>query len=301
MCRFNFILIEDESAECTEELLKREEYQKVYDNLCGYRAYQKGYCNCDSFVGSLYSKKGMNYQDTLATCRKEKLERLYQLKNIMSQPGYMERKAKFLQIRLELNNELSTFSEPIIDYEIQRTNSIQNEYSGEAVNNQMEKLYKEISNMLMSLETQPDYVKKREDYADFLCENELLNESASYCLTQEEENDLYSHSIPLSELFGIKENLKSEETEVIELPNESSVIDEVIARTENDTFAKYRDEYESYFKLFSEIIKYVPSFMLCTIWNEPNELKTVKTVGIDSLIIDDLAFLKYDEMICIMK
>ncbi|MDD3174458.1 MAG: hypothetical protein PHF63_12510 [Herbinix sp.] len=63
MCRFNFIMIKDESA---EELLKHEEYEKFYDDLCGYRAYQKGYCNCGSFVGSLIDKKGMKYSDAIA-------------------------------------------------------------------------------------------------------------------------------------------------------------------------------------------------------------------------------------------
>ncbi|MDD3174459.1 MAG: hypothetical protein PHF63_12515 [Herbinix sp.] len=86
-----------------------------------------------------------------------------------------------------------------------------------------------------------------------------------------------------------------------ELPNESSVIGEVIARTEKETYVKNLAEYNSYYKLFCDIIKYVPSFIFCTIWSEPNELKNVKTIGINSLLIDDLAFLDYDEMICITK
>lgn len=298
MCRFNYIMIKDEIA---EELLKQEEYYKVYDDLCGYRAYRKGYCNCDSFVGSLIDRKGMKYSDAIETCRKEKLERLYQVRNIMNQPGYKERKERYLQIRMKLTDELNSFSEYITAYEMQQTDLIQKEYSGEAFNNQMKKLYKNINSMITSLETQPDYLKKREAYADFLHENEVLEESTRYYLTKEEEDNLYSHSIPLSELLGLEDKLKLEKIEKIELPDESCVIDKVIARTEKDKFEQNLVEYNSYHKLFSDIIKYVPSFMFCTIWSEPNDLKNVKTVGIDSLLIDDLAFMDYDEMLCITK
>jgi hypothetical protein len=151
MCRFNYIMIKDE---CADELLKQEKYSKTYDDLCGYWAYERGCCNCGSFVGSLINRKGMTYHDAIETNRKEKLERLYEIKNIMTQHGYKERKEKFLQMRMELSEELDSFSEHIKNYEEQQTDSIYNEYSDEAFNNQMDKLHKEISDMLISLETQ---------------------------------------------------------------------------------------------------------------------------------------------------
>jgi hypothetical protein len=41
--------------------------------------------------------------------------------------------------------------------------------------------------------------------------------------------------------------------------------------------------------------------MFATIWVETKLLKSVKTVGIEALKIDDLAFLDYDETICITR
>lgn len=291
-------MIKDDSA---EGLLKQEEYLKIYDDLQGYRVYQKGYCNCGSFVGSLTDKKGMNYRDALAICKKEKIERLYQIKNVMNQPGYKEEKENFLQMRTKLSDGLSIDSEYIGDYERQQTEAIDKKYSGDELNAQMKKLYQEISNLLAAQELQPEFQKKREEYNRFLHENEWMNESFGYFLTEEEEKEAFDPGIPLSELLGIKEEQNSEEVKIISIEKESSVIDEVIAMAEKDMSTDNLDEFKTYYGLFTNLLKEVESFRFGTIWSEPNEFKKIKTVGINRLIIDDLAFLEFDEMIDIKR
>lgn len=298
MCRFNLIMIKDDSA---EETLKQEDYLKSYDNLYGYRAYQKGCCNCGSFVGSLTDNKGMEYNEVLALRKQEKIERLYQIKNVMNQPGYEAEKENFLQRRIKLSDELGAHSEYIGDYERKQTEIIQKLYSGDELNTQMEKLYREIGSLFAAQENQPEFQKKREEYNNFLQENEWMNESFCYFLSEEEEKEAFDPGIPLSELLGIKEELNSEEVKIISLEKESSVIDEVIAKAEKDTFTDNLDEFNTYYGLFLDLLKEVDSFRFATIWSEPNELKNVRTVGIDHLIIDDLAFLEFDEMIEIQR
>ncbi|MGB4658160.1 MAG: hypothetical protein WBI07_03145, partial [Mobilitalea sp.] len=256
MCRFNLIMIRDDSA---EEMLKQEDYLKCYDNLYGDRAYQKGYCNCGSFVGSLSENKGMKYNDVLAMRKQEKIERLYQIKNVMNQPEYEAEKEKFLQRRIKLSDELGVHSEYIGDYERKQTELIQKKYSGDELNAQMEKLYQEVGNLLALQENQPEFQKKREEYNRFLKDNEWMNESFGYFLSEEEEKEAFDPGIPLSELLGIKEELNSEEVKIISLEKESSVIDEVIAKVEKDTFAEQLDEFNIYYDLFTKLLKVVES------------------------------------------
>lgn len=286
-----------------EELLVNEGYSKIYDNLDGYKAYQKGYCNCGSFVGALIDKKGMAFKEATEISKKEKLSRLYQIKSYMSQPGYKDRKEEFLQKQGVLTEELQAYDRYIRDYEIKQTIAIQEKYSGQDLMNQMSELYNELGSMNTNLQEQPDYKRSHENYMNFLKDYELMNESWFYYLTKEEEEIANKPGVPpIPDYLKIKDETDMELEAVIEIPEVSTVIDEVIEREENENkYIQYQDEYSMYDKLFHNLLIYVPSFLFATIWSEPDELKNIKTVPIDSLIIDDLAFMNYDEMICIIK
>lgn len=300
MCRFNLIMIKDEKS---EEILFNEGYHKMFNNLIGYKAFQKGYCNCDSFVGSLIEKKGMNYYDVIAKSKKDKLERLYYIKNMMNQSDYKERKEIFLQNQTKLSEEMHVLSQHIGDYELVQSDAIDEKYSGKDHDKQMEKLYKEISEMYIELEARPDFQKSNDIYRKFLSENDLMNESTRYYLTkkEEEEKNQYEYSTPLLVLVDSKENQNLENAKTIQVEVKSLIIDEVICRTEKEEFLINIVEYNYYEKLLSNLLNYDQSVIFSTIWSEPNELKIVKTIGIDSFKIDDLAFLDYDDAICLTK
>lgn len=307
MCRFNLILINDNNA---EEFLIKDGYGKFNNDLIGYRVYQKGYCNCGSFVGSLIEKKGMKYQDAIESCNTEKLDRLYKIRSLMLQPGYKERKEEFQQKQTKLCEELQTFHEHINNYEITQSDILQGKYNGQELIKQMGELYKEIGSMKSILENQPEYKEKHEAYMNFMQENEIMNASTSYFLTKEESDSFHANSVPLSELFQREKEPEEEDEEIIEMLDESFemidesfslIIDEAIEKAENANFTKNIEEYNSYYKLFTDLLTYVPSFTFTTIWSEPKELKLIKTVDINSLIIDDLAFLDFDEMVFITR
>jgi hypothetical protein len=302
MCRYNLIIIKDEK---TEELLSREGYHKFYDNLLGAAAYQKGYCSCGSFVGSQLDKKGMDYNDAIEERKREEIIRLTKIRELMNQPGYKEDKEKFLQIRMKFTDELQELSKSIIENEMKRTEEIREKYSGKEQQEQMNKLYMEINDMFTALRNQPDFLKKSDAYTYFLEENKLMEESTRYFLTREEQSSLFTAGIPLSQLINTEDNLQPDEKEVQEVfefeVEVTFVIDEVLARAEKETDTKNQKEYQEYHKLFSEILKYEESVIFATIWVEPKSLKSVKTVVIEALKIDDLAFLEYDETICITR
>lgn len=302
MCRFNLIIVEDNTA---KDFLESEGYQLFFHNLPGYQVYQKGYCNCGSFIGSLIEKKGMNYSDAITKIREEKLDLLYRIKELMHEAGYQERKDEFLQKQSVFIEKLQDFSEYIYEYERIRSDEIQKGKEDSNINVSMEQLYNEIGNMFSELELQPDYQIVREAYMDFMNENDIMKESTRYYLTKEDQEKAFSPGIPLSELIDLREelneDLEEEGAEQIEIKLESSVIDEVIERTENETNFEHLTEYHSYHKLFSDLLEHVTSFRFTTIWCQPGELKEIKTIHLDSLIIDDLAFLNFDEMISIIK
>ncbi len=330
MCRFNLILIKDVKA---GSQLEAEDYSKVYSDydLNGYTAFEKGYCNCGSFVGSLVAKKGMTYGEAVTAMKNEKLDRLYKVKMLMNQPDYKERKEVFIRTRNELSGYLNVYFDSIAEYEAKQTDELHTRYEGKELEHEMSKLYDELGKRMAAVEEQPEYQKKREFYVDYLRENEVMNDSTIYYVSGNEELKAQQDAKKETEKFrtrieellgpqtvennsGIEENNSeieqvnskieensSSETEEMEFKQESMVIDEVIARTENDTFLESEEEYQSYYETFKGLLKYEPSFLFATIWSEPGDLNTVKTVSLDSLKIDDLAFLEFNEMLCITR
>jgi hypothetical protein len=303
MCRFNLILIRDEKA---KELLEREGYSKMYDNLNGYMAYQKGYCNCGSFVGSMVDKKGMDYQDVINLRKAEKLDELYQIQKLMNQPNYKVLKEEFLQKQTELSNEMNVFYKSINDYELQQSDFLLQNYNGEELNHEMDNLNNEVTKMLTSLDSNPAYKVKNDAYITFLEKNHIMNLSTIYYLSKEEEGNTIKNTIPISDILEMETETILDENyfddTIIEIEEDSQVISEVIRRTKNnDTYSKNLDEYNDFYNIITKLLNIVPFVKFSTIWSEPNDLKEIKTVNIQSLKIDDLAFLDFDEMICITK
>ncbi|MDF2905428.1 MAG: hypothetical protein K0R34_749 [Herbinix sp.] len=297
MCRFNLILTKEEGA---EKLLIQEDFRKFYDDLGGFNAYQKGYCNCGSLVGSFADQKGIPYQVAIDEAKKKKVERQNKIRILMNQPDYEERKERFLQTSTSYSEQIEIFYKPIQDYELEQTNYIHTKYSGEEFQQHYEKLHLELQDMFVQIESQPEYSEFINKFREYSKENELLQESLLYCLTAEESNQT-SKGIPLKELLGLEDDLEAEEFATVNIPMESNVIDDVINRTECDTNAEHLEEYQTYYELFMNLLEVVPSILFGTIWSEANEMKLVKTVKINSLLIDDLAILDYNDMICITQ
>ena len=314
MCRFNLILVEESIAESkagskAEEYLQSQEYIKIYDNLNGYRAYEKGSCNCGSFVGSLIAKKGRNYEEAISERKNEKLDRLYKIRALMNQPDYKEKKEAFIRKQDKISEELSVFFNAIGEYEEKRTNDIQEQYEGEELSNRMTELYEEVGKLLSSMEEQPKYRDKSEEYREYLEHNTVMNESVIYYLTEteerkaeaEEKTKAQEYKIRLADILGPEISKETDEPAQIEYMKDSMVINEVIDRAEKDTFQYNREEYHNYYELFRGLLNNVRSFLFSTIWSEPGEPRNIKNVSLKSVKIDDLAFLEFNETICITK
>lgn len=304
MCRFNLILFHDELG---EKLLKSEGYNVFYENLSGLKAYRAGYCNCSSFVGSMIEKRGMSYESARSVLKKEKLEQLYRIKELLHQPDYQERKERFEQQRDLLLKALQPYHDQMFDYEMKQMEELETNYEGEELQKKREELYTNLSNMINELGVQAEYELHHKAYHSFLQENSIMNEATTYYLTKEEEEKTRDIGIPLAELLGLElgeemDSLQEIETfRFAEMEMQSRVIDEVILKEEEDTCQNHREEYEEYIQLFKLLLEYIPSFKFATIWSDTKKLKNVKTVEINSVQIDDLAFLDFDEMVTISR
>jgi hypothetical protein len=268
MCRFNLILTNDERA---VRILVKNGYHKMFENLNEYEAYQKGYCNCGSCVGGMIEKKGRTFEESIAETKMERLERLYQIKEFMNQPGYDERK--------EIHNRtVDVFYQEMLQHKQEDP-----------------------------MELSPEHQTNLEMLRKYLLENDLMNESVCYYRTEEEENSKRNTGIPLNQIIEAQdelllENINSEEDileDIIELTlePESLVIDAVIKRTEMNNYQNYKDEFEEYACLFRELLNEVPDIIFTTIWSEPENMNLVNTVSLDAFRIEDLVYLNFNEMI----
>lgn len=304
MCRFNLILFHDELG---EKLLKSEGYNVFYENLSGLKAYRAGYCNCSSFVGSMIEKRGMSYESARSALKKERLEQLYRIRELLHQPDYQERKERFEQQRDLLLKELQPYQDQMFDYEMKQMEELEANYEGDELQKKREELYTNLGNMIKGIGVQADYELHQKAYHSFLQENNIMNEATTYYLTKEEEEKARDIGLPLPELLGLEREEELENQEEIysfpfaELEMQSRVIDEVILKEEEDTCQNHREEYEEYIQLFKLLLEYIPSFKFATIWSDTKKLKNVKTVEIGSVQIDDLAFLDFDEMVTISR
>ncbi len=173
----------------------------------------------------------------------------------------------------------------------------------------MTELYEEVGKLLSSMEEQPKYREKSEEYREYLEHNTVMNESVIYYLTEteerkaeaEEKKKAQEYKIRLADILGPEISKETDEPAQIEYVKDSMVITEVIDRAEKDTFQNNREEYHNYYELFRGLLNNVHSFLFSTIWSKPGEPRNIKNVSLKSVKIDDLAFLEFNETICITK
>ena len=82
----------------------------------------------------------------------------------------------------------------------------------------------------------------------------------------------------------------------MEFPEESYVIDEVIARMRLET-VPYEEEWNEYLETFTHLLELEPQIYFSTIWSERNDLQMKASIFLKDLQIEDLASLKMDEVL----
>ena len=294
MCQLNLVFVKNSE---NKKILKNNEYEYFGEDFKSFSPYVKGFCNCDSFVGSMSKYTGNSYLEMIKELNNSELERLTKIKNFMNTPDYKKQKEMYIADREILSNILEKFLEPMFNYEMEQSNLLKTKYKGKALEKQMDLLYKDLDKKLQEIENSAEYKSAEAKLNELVKNNELMEESTFYYLTKEDEvNDRKSEEILDNELF---EDL-DDDIEIIDVPEESFVIDTVIQKLES----RYQNDYNvfsEYKDLFENLLENEDYILFCCIWDEPKKMSIEKEVNIKDIKIEDLASLEYNQILKVYK
>lgn len=294
MCQLNLVFVKNSE---NKKILKNNEYEYFGEDFKSFSPYVKGFCNCGSFVGSMSEYTGNSYIEMIEELNNSELERLTKIKDFMNKPDYKKQREKYIANREKLSSALEKFFEPMSSYEMEQINLLETKYKSKALEKQMDLLYKDLDEKLQEIENSAGYKSAEAKLNEFVKNNELMEESTLYYLTKEDEdNDRKSEEILDDELF---EDL-DDDIEIIDVPEESFVIDTVIQKLES----RYQNDYNvfsEYKDLFENLLKNEDYILFCCIWDEPKKMSIKKEVTIKDITIEDLASLEYNQILKVCK
>lgn len=239
---------------------------------------------------------GNSYVEMIEELNTSELKRLNKIKDFMNKPDYKKQKEKYIADKETLSNILEKFIEPISNYETEQFELLQAKYKGQELEKQMELFYKDLDKKLQKIENSTEYKCAESKLNEFIEKNKLMDESTLYYLTKEDEdNDKKSEEILDNDLF---ENL-DDDVEFIDIAEESFV-NSVIEKLQN----KYENDYNAfleYKKLFEKLLENEECILFCCIWDNPKKMSIEKEVNIANIKIEDLASLKYNQILRICK
>jgi len=294
MCQLNLVFVKNST---NKKILKNNEYEYFGEDFKSFSPYVKGFCNCGSFVGSMSEYTGNSYIEMIEELNNSELERLTKIKDFMNKPDYKKQREKYIADREILSNALEKFFEPMSNYEMEQINLLETKYKGKALEKQMDLLYKDLDEKLQEIENSAGYKSTEAKLNEFVKNNELMEESTLYYLTKEDEdNDRKSEQILNDELFEYLDD----DIEIIDVPEESFVIDTVIQKLES----RYQNDYNvfsEYKDLFENLLENEDYILFCCIWDESEKMSIEKEVNIKDITIEDLASLEYNQILKVCK
>lgn len=285
MCQFNLVFVKSSK---NKKILKNNEYDCFGDNINNFSPFVKGYCNCDSFVGSMCNYSENSYIEMIKSLNKSELAKLTKIKNFMNKPNYKQLKENYIKTRNSFSNAVEKFFEPLSTYETHQINMLEKKYKGKQLQKHMENLYKDLENKIQKIENSPDFKLAQTKLNDFIEKNKLMEESTLYYLTKKDKEN---------ECFDDLDN----SVENITIPEEESlVIDNVIKKLET-RYEKDYNNFLEYKQLFEKLLENENYILFSCIWDEPKEMLIEKEVNIKDITIEDLASLEFNKMLKIHR
>lgn len=290
MCQFNLVFTKNSK---NKKILKNNEYNYFGDDFNNFSAYFKGHCNCGSFVGSMSEYNGNSYLEMIENLNKSEVKKFNNLKILMNKPNYKELKEKYSSDLNLLSDALEVFYKPISDYEREQTNILEEKYSGKDLEKHMELLYEELGKKINNMYNSAEFKSAQAKMDDFIEKNELIGLSTIYYLTKEDEDNAKKSR----EILDVDSNNFIKYTD---LPEESFVIDTVIQKLEN-RYKNDCNDFLEYKHLFETLLENEDYILFSCIWSQPENLSIEKEVNIKDIKIEDLASLKYNQILKIFK
>lgn len=314
MCQLNVFCV-SKNIEPSEVIRIFDKYEVFRDAKCidennlipslkdEFSFYIKGgyFCDCDSVVHSIPSEVAAeSFEEYHRKKTQKELDLLYKARKIMFRDDYPEIKAAYKKkydeldrVNLKLIREQERLRKELID-------SVKNDEtltSEEKTYKLKHEIYPLITKMERDYATSQEYHDLVKKFADFFNEgdNRAIQESLYY--TKE---PFIPRKVKVCAIFP-KEGEPSEWEEY----EESKNIDDVIERTKRQEFKKQKEyEYESLIGFINDVRKIGGRVKIIAIEDfEDTDSISVdgeKEIALDSMTIDDLAFLPYNVLVSIV-
>lgn len=311
MCRFNIVYAKNDEL----GILAQNGYTPFDENYPGYTGYVRGYCNCGSFVGSMAEsdRHFQSYEEMRACERKEKLEVLIKVRELMHRPDYAAIRDAYIQERDALLDAMFAMTEEVGDFETEQMELLNEKYDFSPPADLVEKLYDEVEVRHNAIcETAP-YKEIEQRLEQLRKRNPVLEESTFYYLTKEEQYEAFGEGVPLSELLDdeddetvdavlsqMMEDADEEDIVEIEFDEPDMVIDDVIEKLENETDEDAETEFQEYIALFEGLLTSNDNILFSTIWSEIGEYNLIDSISLSEMTIDVFAGMNFNDMIRIV-
>lgn len=307
MCRFNIVYARNDDW----GILEQNGYMPFDDTNPEYIGYTYGYCNCNSFVGSMVEDKNNfeSYEEMTRCMKAERLDTLYKVREMMYQPDYKEKRHKYIEKRDNLIDRIFDMTKDIKDYEIEQMDLLNGKYDCEPPEEEVERLYDEISKREEIVYKTDEYKKLDRELARLRDDNPILEESTMYFLTKEQQDEEMEQEYceeaddMLAQIFGDIDEVDFDEDEFTEVEFEepSMVIDDVISQVKGETDKDAKEEFREYQSLFKELLQTNDYILFVTVWEKPDIYNIKKEIPLSKITMEELAKLNYFDIIKIVK
>lgn len=262
------------------ENINEEVVIKNYDDDYNYYEASNNRCDCGSVLGKLnnYIGKFNTYTEYLESNKKDKVLKLYKIKELLLSDDYNQQLENLLTTKNELFTKLNNFNNNIKELEVQLADLQVNPKPNLQDQIKIKQLTNEIKTAKSNLDSDNHYNLVKSYYEDYIAKNELLLSSQNYTL--EHKKDWWQENIDLA-----------------------------ISKAEHEYHDHTNAEFNHLKFILNDILKLTDEVKLFSFWqgdaerenNYFNSLTEVKTTTLNDLKLDDLVFLNYKDVVTITR
>jgi len=262
------------------ENINEEVVIKNYDDDFNYYEASNNRCDCGSVLGKLnnYIGKFNTYCEYLESNKKDKVLKLYKIKELLLSRDYNQQLEKLLTTKNELFTKLNDYNHKIKDLEIELADLQITDKPNLQDQIKIKQLSSKLREAKNNLDNNNHYKLAREVYEDYIAKNELLISSQNYTL--EYKKDWWQENIDLA-----------------------------INKAEHEYHDHTNAEFNHLKFILNDILKLTDEVKLFSFWQGDaerendyfNSLTEVKTTTLDELKLEDLIFLNYKDVVTIKR
>lgn len=257
-------------------------------------------CNCGSFLAAHHDYEGNDtYKELNKNLQNAEIERLERIRDFMEQKDYKKMRRLFDKEVKKLWKAIEIAGEDVRNEEIRLTDEVMDreDLSEDEKNRLMhEEVYPKVNELLTKMEARPQNIAAMQAYQDFIQKNDLMWQS--WCYELKRTNPERTEMVEINDFISGNEG---SETYEIEMP--SNCIYDVIESKKRESLKEIVQEYEEIKAFIKSVLKIVKEIKLFAFWQDGATItvKCKKAIKYSDIKIDDIAFLKYNELLTVTR